>query len=204
MQTEYFKGKVLLDKYGLKSIPSAYVESADQALKFSKGNPIVLKVISEKALHKSKAGVVKVNLATNAEIKSAYKELEAKAQKLKPYKILAQQMSKGGIEIILGGRSDPQFGMLVLFGLGGIYVETFRDFALRTCPITKYDAQQMIKQLKSRNIVTYKGEASKMIEDILLKVSKMLSDNPDIKELDLNPAFIREDGYEIVDIRILR
>ena len=204
MQTEYFKGKALLDKYGIKSIPSSYVESAESAVGFSKGHPIVLKVISEKALHKSKAGVVKVGLATPAEIKSAYRELEAKAQKLKPYKILAQRLSKGGIEIILGGRSDPQFGMLVLLGLGGIYVETFRDFALRTCPITRYDAEQMIEQLRSRNLVTYKGAASKMLVELLLKVSKMLNDNPEIKELDLNPAFIRESDYDVVDIRILR
>ena len=130
MPLEYFTGKKLLDRYGIHSVESRYVKSAGDAVKFSKGEPIVLKVLTDKALHKSKAGLVKLNLSNSTAIKFAYAELERKAAKLKPYSIIAQKMSRGGVEIILGGREDPQFGKLVLLGLGGIYVEAFRDFAL--------------------------------------------------------------------------
>lgn len=203
MLLEYFKAKKLLDKHGIRSVDSKYVSSADEALRFSGGDPIVLKVISDKQLHKSKAGLVKLNLERKEEIKTAYKELEAKAKKIAPYKIIAQKMARKGIEAIFGGREDPQFGKLVLIGLGGIYVEAFKDFALRTCPITKYDALEMLDQLKSKDVITYKGKSTAMMTTLLLNVSKLLKENPSIKELDLNPVILWEDGYEVVDIRVL-
>ncbi len=203
MQLDYLKGKQLLDRYGIRSIDSRYVDSAAAAAKFARGEPIVLKVLSEKALHKSKAGLVKLNLISSAEVKRAYAELEKKAAKLKPYKIIAQKMARGGVEVILGGNEDPQFGKLVLLGLGGIYVEAFKDVALRVCPITRYDAAQMINQLRSKSVITYQGKTEKMLEELLLKVSRLLTEHPEIKELDLNPTIIHENGYEVVDIRIL-
>ncbi len=193
----------MLDEQGIRSIESKYVSSTLEAIKFSEGKPIVLKVISEKALHKSKAGLVKTSLISDKEISGAYSELEKEGRKLAPYKIIAQKMAGEGVEIILGGREDQQFGKLVLLGLGGIYVEAFKDFALRVCPITRYDAKEMIQQLKSRSVITYNGKSEKMLEDLLLKTSKLLQDNKEIKELDLNPVIIREDGYDAVDIRVL-
>src|SRR5271170_2168733 len=148
---EYFEAKKLLDKYGIKSVDSKYVTSAADASKFSKDSKIVLKLISDKALHKSKAGLVKLNLSGEKEIGSAYNDLVKKGKTLTPYKIIAQKMAHGGVEIIIGGRTDPQFGKLILLGLGGIYVEVFKDFALRVCPITKADAEDMIDQLKSKD-----------------------------------------------------
>ena len=203
MQLEYFKAKGLLDKHGISSIESRYVGSAEEAVEFASNKPIVLKVISDKALHKSKAGLVMTSLADNDGIEKAYSELGKKARSLAPYKIIAQKMARQGIEIILGGREDPQFGKLVLLGLGGIYVEAFKDFALRVCPITRYDAQDMIQQLKSRNIITYNGKAEALLEELLIKTSRLLEDSADIKELDLNPVIVREDGYDVVDIRVL-
>ncbi len=199
---DYFEGKKLLDKYGIKSIESKYVTSAADAARFSKGSPIVMKLISNKALHKSKAGLVKLNLK-GADVPAAYRALEDKGKKFKPYKIIAQKMSPGGVEIIVGGRIDPQFGKLILLGLGGIYVEVFRDFALRICPITENDAQDMINQLMAKDVVTFKGADTKMLVGILLKVSKLLIENDRIIEIDLNPLIIRKGAYEAVDIRIL-
>jgi succinyl-CoA synthetase beta subunit len=201
---EYFEAKRLLDRYHIKSIDSKYVSSANDAAKFAKGSRIVLKLISGKALHKSKAGLVKLGLSGEKEIKSAYDELARKGRQLSPYKIIAQKMASGGVEIIVGGRTDPQFGKLILLGLGGIYVEVFKDFALRVCPITKADADDMIDQLKSKDVVTHNGKSSKMLSEVLVNVSHMLSDNKDISELDLNPIMLREDGYDAVDIRILK
>lgn len=201
---EYFEAKKLLDKQGIKSIESRYVTSASDAVKFAKDSRIVLKLISGKALHKSKAGLVKLNLSGDKEIKSAYEDLIKKGKQLTPYKIIAQKMASGGIEIIVGGRTDPQFGKLILLGLGGIYVEVFKDFALRVCPITKSDAEDMIDQLKSKDIVTYKGRNRKLLVQILLDASKMLYESKDIAELDLNPIMLREDSYDVVDIRVLK
>jgi succinyl-CoA synthetase beta subunit len=201
---EYFEAKKLLDKYGIRSIDSKYVTSAADASKFAHHSRIVLKLISDKALHKSKAGLVKLNLSGDEEIRAAYKELTNKGRKLVPYKIIAQKMAFGGVEIIVGGRTDPQFGKFILLGLGGIYVEVFKDFVLRLCPITKIDAEEMIAQLKSNDIVTYKGKNVKILTELLLRASRMLSENGDISELDLNPIMIKEDSYEAVDIRILK
>ncbi|MHB1829944.1 MAG: acetate--CoA ligase family protein [Candidatus Micrarchaeaceae archaeon] len=198
---DYFEGNKLLKRYGISCIDSQYVSSSEEAIAFSKRDPIVLKLISSKAIHKSKAGLVKLNLSGN-EIPMAYTELAKKGNALKPYKIIAQKMAKPGIEIIVGGKTDPQFGKLILIGLGGIYVEIFKDFALRACPITKNDALDMIEQLKSKKIVTFSGKDTDMIVGILLKVSKLLTGNQKISELDLNPLIIRDGSYEAVDIRI--
>ena len=157
---DYMDAKKLLDKYGIKSIESAYVSSGKEAASFAAGRPIVLKVISNKALHKSKAGLVKLNLSNEKEIAAAFELLERKARQLRPHKMIAQKMAPGGVEVIIGGRTDPQFGHFVLIGLGGIYVEAFKDFALRLCPITEYDANEMIDQLRSKNVITYNGKAT--------------------------------------------
>ena len=204
MLWDYFKAKEILDKYGIRSIDSRYIESAEDAVRFSKNRPIVLKLISEKELHKSKAGLVKLELSDEKAIKAAYEELVSKGKSLKPYRIIAQAMAdEGGVEAIIGGREDPQFGKLILIGLGGIYVEAFKDFALRVCPISEYDAGEMLEQLVSRSVITYKGRSRKMLVKLLMDVSKLLVENPQIKELDLNPVILREKSYDIVDIRVL-
>lgn len=200
---EYNSAAKLVNSYKIKSIESKYVSSAKEALEFSKGKRIVLKVMSKKALHKSKAGLVKIGLKDQDDIEVAFNELSSRAKKYRPYKILAQMMAGEGLEIIIGGRNDSQFGKMVLLGLGGIYVETFKDFALRLCPITRFDAKSMITQLKSKEIITYNGRMESALEELLLKVSKLLEENK-LEELDLNPVIIRQDGYEVVDIRILR
>ena len=201
--SDYFEGEKLLKKYGISSIRSWYVSSAEEAIKRADGNPIVMKVISDKALHKSKSGLVALDLKTDKEISSAFRSLTAKAQTLKPYKVIIQEMSKGGIEVIIGGKTDPQFGKVILLGLGGIYVEAFKDFAIRVCPIDDKDAGSMIDSLRSAEVITYNSENKRMLGELLVKVSKMLN-GTDLKELDLNPVILRKDGYDVVDIRILK
>lgn len=201
---DYIDAKEMLYKYGIKSIDSKYVNSADQAVEFAGSSPIVMKVLSGKALHKSKAGLVMLDLRGKDEIRKAYDALQKKAKELSPYKIIAQRMAGKGIEIIIGGRTDEQFGKVILLGLGGIYVEVFKDFALRICPIKEIDAREMIRQLKSNEVITYSGKNVKMLSDLLLRVSKLLTSSDRINELDLNPVILREDGYDVVDIRILK
>ncbi|MGC8676331.1 MAG: acetate--CoA ligase family protein [Candidatus Micrarchaeia archaeon] len=203
MLLEYFEAKKILDKYGIRSIDSAYVDTGKEAIEFAGKEPIVLKAISEKAMHKSKAGLVKLNLEGEEEISAAYRTLEREAKPFAPYKILAQKMSKGGVETIIGGSVDAQFGKVMLIGLGGVYVEAFRDTAMRLCPITRYDAEEMLLQLKSRNVITYNGAARRMLVDLLLRFSKMFSAEQGIKEIDLNPVIVRKDSYEAVDLRMI-
>ncbi len=200
---EYSKAYALLKKYKIRSVQSSYVSDAASAIKFANGKPIVLKAISNKALHKSKSGLIELNLSSDQEIKAAFSKLERKASKFKPYRILAQHMVKNGIEIIIGGKTDPQFGKLILLGLGGVYVEVFKDFALRVCPIQKYDASEMINQLKSKKIIAPDNKSVAMLETLLLSVSKMLENNQ-ISELDLNPLILHDGTYDAVDLRILK
>jgi succinyl-CoA synthetase beta subunit len=201
---DYIQAKRLLDKYGIRSIESKYVGTAEEAAAFSGGKGIVLKLISDKAIHKSKEGLVKLDLRERGEITAAFGYLAKRGEKLKPYRILAQKMSAGGIEIIMGGSTDKQFGRVLLVGLGGVYVETFKDVELRLCPIRKDDARGMLADLKSGSVVTYKGAATEMLAELLVKVSRLLEENAGVAELDLNPVIVREGSYDVVDIRIIR
>ncbi|ASI14201.1 acyl-CoA synthetase subunit beta [Candidatus Mancarchaeum acidiphilum] len=200
---DFMEAVQLLKKYNINVVGSKYVESADDAVSFSNGDPIVMKVLSDKALHKTKSGVVKLDLSKPEDIKAAYDDLYSKAQELKPYKILAQKMIKGGTEIIIGGNTDPQFGKAVLLGFGGIYVETFKDVSLRVCPLTDYDAYSMIDSLKSKNIIAPDKESRDMVKGLIINVSKMLMENQNISELDLNPIILHDGTYDAVDLRFI-
>lgn len=200
---DYVEAARLLKSYKINSIDSRYVKNTGDAIRFAGRDRIVLKAISQKALHKSRAGLVMVGLEGKGEITKSFKELTKRAKRFSPYKILAQKMARGGIEVIIGGRIDSQFGKLVLIGLGGIYVETFRDFALRVCPITKFDAEEMIGQLRSKKVITYGGKLQGTLVKLLMDVSRLLVENK-ISELDLNPVILRENGYDVVDIRVIK
>lgn len=199
---DYMPARTLLHKHGISSIRSAYVSSADEAVRFAGGRRIVLKVISKNAIHKSRLGLVRADLSAE-DIGEAFSGLESAARKYAPYRMLAQEMAAPGVEIIIGSRTDQQFGRIMLIGLGGIYVETFKDFALRVCPITKADALDMINQLRSRDVVTFMGEATEMIAELLIKASRLAASEM-VSELDLNPVIVRKGGYDVVDIRIIR
>ncbi len=192
----------LMKKYGIKTVQSAYVLNAEQAVKFAAGQPIALKAISGKALHKTTSGLVYLNLSGEGQISSAFASLRKKAEEYKPYKILAQHMVPQGMEVIIGGREDAQFGKLIIFGLGGIYVETFKDISIRVCPIKRSDAKSMLDDLKSRNIIAKDEKSASMLEELLMKTSRMLLEN-NIKELDLNPIILHGGTYDAVDLRIL-
>ncbi|MDE1810417.1 MAG: acetate--CoA ligase family protein [Candidatus Micrarchaeota archaeon] len=199
---DYDKAHALIKRYGIRSVESSYVRSADDAVRFASGSTIVLKAISAKALHKSKSGLIILDLSTNESIRDAYSLLEKRAQQFRPYKILAQKMVAGGIEIIIGGNTDEQFGKMILLGLGGIYVETFKDFALRVCPISDFDAESMIAQMKSRAIIAPTKESEAAIKKLLISAAKMFAEN-EITEFDLNPLILHDGTYDAVDLRVM-
>lgn len=200
---DYMKAYDLLGRYKIKALRAAYVNSSKEATDFARENKIVMKLISDKALHKSKSGLVKLNLSTPEQIGSAFAELAKKGEALKPYKILVQEQVGNGTEIIIGGNTDPQFGKLILLGLGGIYVEVFKDVSVRVCPITEYDASEMINGLKSKQIMLQDPRNERIIKNLLLDVSNFLVKNPKITELDLNPIILHDGTYDAVDLRLM-
>ncbi len=203
---DYMKAYALMSKYGIRTVESKYVSSAEEAVRFSGGKPIVLKGLSQKALHKTKSGLVALNLSSPEEIRAAFKSVSAKSEQYKPYRILAQHMlpyDSSNIEIIIGGKTDSQFGKLLLVGLGGIYVEVFRDFSARICPVGPYDADSMLSELRSYGIIAKDERQHLMLRELLLKVSRMLVENKEIDELDLNPIILHGGSYDAVDLRVL-
>lgn len=200
---EYFAAERLLKKQGIRSAESRYVRSPEDAVRFSGGGRIVLKAISGKALHKSRSGLVVAGLEGEDGIARAYRSLEKRAAQYRPYRILAQKMVGGNIEIIIGGNEDAQFGKMILLGLGGIYVEAFRDFALRVCPINMDEALLMVRQLRSRAVVAPDAARERMVAELVLKAARMYQ-NSKIKELDLNPVILHDGTYDAVDIRMIR
>ncbi len=201
---DYYKARSILGRYGIRSARSEYIPSEDAAVSFwNKRGKIVLKALSGRALHKSRLGLVALDLGSEDEIRSAYKMLSKRAARFKPYKIIAQQMIPNGIEIIVGGNVDPQFGRMVLVGLGGIYVETFKDFALAVCPIDRHEALRMINGLRSKSVVAPDKKSMDALAGLVVKVSKMFG-NGNFSELDLNPVILHDGTYDAVDLRMLR
>jgi acyl-CoA synthetase (NDP forming) len=175
------------------------------------GYPIVLKIVSPDIIHKSEAGGVIVNLKTPAEVAGGFKKI---VENVKKYKsdativgVLVQEMAPQSTEVIVGAIKDPQFGQTVMFGLGGIFVELLKDVNFRVAPITADDAKDMITQLKAYPLLNgYRNTPPADIDalvNILCAVSRLVMDNPEIKELDLNPVMAYPKGAKTVDARII-
>ena len=170
------------------------------------GFPIVLKVLSKNALHKTDFGLVKI-CRNKEEIDECWFGLLNNIQKLKlkEYKIIAQEFIKG-IEVFAGIKRDETFGHIILFGLGGIFVEVLRDVSIRVCPISKKDAKEMIEEIKGKKILFgYRGMKANInfLKKFLVKLSKVPLKYENIQELDINPLIINEKEGKIVDCRII-
>ncbi len=192
----------LLQAVGLRVPRASVVKSGKQAATAAAefGGPVVLKVISESALHKSDVGGVALDVEGDSRVKEAYKKVTHAVKD--PQGVLVQEYVEGGHEVLLGMTQDPNFGPLVVFGLGGIYVELLQDVAFRIHPLTDVDASEMIKEIKgSRLLDGYrnqpKGDVS-ALEDALLKVSGLISAVPELQEMDLNPVKVLEPGGGVV------
>ena len=176
------------------------------------GYPVAMKIVSEDILHKSDVGGVKLAVQNGAEARAAFQDLMAAAQKTVPggrHKgVLVTQMVEGGVETIIGLGMDPEFGPFLMFGLGGIHVEIFKDVSFRLVPLSREHARDMVDEVKSSVLLKgYRGNPPKNLEaliDLIMAVSKMSVANPDIQEMDLNPVIVREEGALAIDARILR
>lgn len=208
-------GKKMLDAYGIR-VPQSRVAKgvADvDAVMNGLQVPVVVKVMSPDILHKSDAGGVKINLRSALEVKAAIEGMLA-APKIKGARIegfLVEEMAPSGHELVIGGLRDPQFGPLVMVGLGGIFVEIFKDVSFRLCPITRIDAEEMLDELKAAAILKGarggKPASREAIIDVLLKMGGedglLLKHAADVSEADINPLIVSETGAVAVDARFI-
>ncbi len=175
------------------------------------GFPVVLKVVSPDVTHKSDVGGVKLGLASPAEVASAYDEVVAAVKKAQPQAridgVAVQKMASQGTEVIIGMSKDPQFGPVLMFGLGGILVEVLNDVAFRIVPLEPRDARQMVREIKGFPVLEgVRGQPPadlEALEKLILQVSEFVEAHPEIEELDLNPVFAYPDGALAVDARIV-
>jgi len=202
----YQDAVALIKRYDINFVEGSVVRTVDEALKVAK-YPVVLKIISDEILHKSDQGCVKLDVKDADSLRKAYSEIMSNAGNAKVDGVLVQSMAKPGLEMIVGGRRDEQFGPVILFGLGGIFVEVFKDFSLRVCPIDRDDALEMITEIKAyplfKGVRGGKPADIEAIADVLQKVSKLLYENEQINEMDINPVIVYGKGYCAVDARVL-
>ena len=203
----------LLAQYGIPYPKQELAHNADEAGRFAEriGCPVVLKVVSPDVLHKSDAGGVMVNLTSAAAVHDGYasmmKTVLSKALGAKIDGALVVQQAPQGLEVIVGAIDDVTFGPTLMFGLGGIFTEILKDVAFRVAPIERRDAEEMIQEIKAYKLLTgVRGQAPRDIPalvELLLSVSRLLTEHPEIKELDLNPIRLYEKGLMALDARVL-
>ncbi len=207
------EAKGLLKRAGISVVDTELATSQEEAISISKrlGFPVVLKIASPDVVHKSDAGGVKLGLKTSRQVGKAYSDImtaiKQKYPKAKLLGVSVQKMARPGVEVIIGMSKDAQFGPVLMFGLGGILVEILKDVSFRIVPLTKRDAREMVREIKGYPVLEgYRGQEPvdvANLEEMILKVSSFVEQNPQVKELDLNPVFAYSDGAVAVDARII-
>jgi len=207
------EAKTVCREYGIPVTEFELARSEAEAVKSAAaiGYPVVLKVVSSDILHKSDVGGVEVGLTKEDEVRQGYRRIlqnvKKNNSKAKIVGILVEEMARSSTEVIVGALKDPQFGPVVMFGLGGIFVEVLKDVAFRVVPFTEDEACEMISEIKANPILKgYRNTPpadTKAITNILLSVSRLITDCPAIKEIDLNPILVYQKGAKAVDARII-
>jgi 4-hydroxybutyrate---CoA ligase (ADP-forming) len=208
------EGQEVLRAYGFPIPKSILAKKDKEAIQAAKkiGYPVVMKIVSPQIIHKSDAGGVKVGLKNSQEVRTAFKEIIKNAKKYNKKAVikgvLIQEMVKGGKETIIGSKLELGFGPVVMFGMGGIYVEVLKDVTFRLAPITDSEADEMISSIKTNKLLKgVRGEKpsdTKKLSECLQRISQLVSDFKEIKELDMNPVLVFEKGKgcKVVDVRI--
>lgn len=198
------EAKQVIAAYGFRIPQSILASTEAEAVQAAEeiGYPVVAKISSPDILHKSDFGGVKIGIKDAAEIRRFFSDVTQKAQRLMPSAeikgVLVQQMITGGKEVILGMSRDPQFGPLLMFGLGGIYIEVLKDVTFRIAPIGPNEAEEMIHEIRSLPLLKgVRGEKPVDINalvDAILRLSQLVTDFPDILEMDINPLIVFPEG----------
>jgi len=205
----------MLEIYGISTATSLIAKTEAEAQESAEqiGYPVAIKIIAEQISHKSDVGGVQLNLRNRAAVGAAFEDMMARIQHAYPEAkidgVLIQPMITGGRELILGGRQDPHFGPVVMVGLGGIFVEIFKESNIRVAPISRREAKAMLESLRGYSILTgargIKPADIDAVVDAILRVSQLLVDYPKIQELDINPlrVFHEGEGCVALDARII-
>jgi acetyl coenzyme A synthetase (ADP forming)-like protein len=190
----------ILEAYGFPVAPYMYAWSTEEAIEMSNhlGFPVAMKINTPKILHKTDMGAVMLDLRTPAEVKNGFEALKKKVKggisTGEKFSVVIQEMVSGGVETVIGMSTDPIFGPLIMFGLGGIYVEVMKDVSFRINPLSDLDAQEMIENLRGIKLLKgFRGSEPVNMEvliDSILRVSQLVKDFPEIVELDVNPFII--------------
>jgi acyl-CoA synthetase (NDP forming) len=207
------ESKRLLGQAGINCIPTELATSETEAVALSQelGFPVALKIASPDIIHKNDSGGVRLGLETPEAVKIAYREILGKSSQKNPRAIIhgisVQKMASPGVAVIIGMTKDPQFGPVIMFGLGGLLVEIMDDVALRVSPLTRQDATRMVREVKGYRLLKgYRGQPPVNIpalEDMLLAVSDFAEDNPAVREIDLNPVIAGGKGAVAVDATVI-
>jgi len=208
------EGHEVLRAYGLPLPKSALAKTEDEAISLAKkiGYPVVMKIASPQIIHKSDAGGVRINLTNDNEIRDAFKTIIKNAKKYSKDAeikgVLIVEMVKGGKEMIIGSKLEPGFGPVIMLGMGGIYVEVLKDVTFKLAPITSKEADDMISEIKTQKLLQgVRGEKPSDISKLsecIQRLSQLVTDFKEIKELDMNPVLVMEEGKgcKILDVRI--
>jgi len=198
------ESREIMKAYGISMPQSELAANSEEAVAAAEsiGYPVVMKIASPDILHKTDIGGVKLNLSSPTDVRDAFDLLVYRATRYMPdaeiWGCLVQEQVRGGKEIILGMSRDPQFGPLLLFGLGGIYVEALKDVTFRVAPIDAREAREMIAEIRAFSLLRgVRGEAPSDLDaiiDTLLRVSQLVTDFPEIAEMDINPLIVFEQG----------
>ena len=212
-QLTEIESKEFLQEAGIPVIETKLAKTKKEAISLSKnmGFPVALKVASPDIIHKSDSGGVKLGLANATQVANAYSEIMSSIRQNFPQArvqgVSVQKMARPGVEVIIGMNKDAQFGPVLMFGLGGILVELLKDVAFRLVPLTSKDAEEMIREIKGYPLLQgYRGQEPvdiPFLEQLIVKVSELVEQCPQIRELDLNPIFAYQDGAVAVDARII-
>jgi len=207
------ESKELLEQADIPVVETRLAKSKKDAITISKelGFPVVLKIASPDIVHKSDSGGVKLGVANATQVGKAYSEIMSSIKEKYPNAAIQglaiQRMAPPGLEVIVGMSKDVQFGPVLMFGLGGILVEVLKDVSFRIVPLTRRDAAEMIREIKGYPLLEgYRGQEPadiSALEELIVKVSQFVDQNPEMKELDLNPIFAYRDRAIAVDARII-
>jgi acetate---CoA ligase (ADP-forming) len=205
----------LLQAYGIPIVQAAAAKSALEAVEVAGkiGFPVVMKVISPDILHKSDVGGIRLNLASADAVKSEYaklmQDLQLKVPQARLEGVLIEQTASRGQEVIVGMKRDAGFGPLLMFGLGGIYVELFKDVAFRVAPVTAEEAMQMIHETRAGRLLTgFRGQPEADLDavvDCICRISRLALDFPEINEIEVNPLMVFPAGQKALalDARVI-
>jgi acyl-CoA synthetase (NDP forming) len=207
------ESKQLIAEAGIPTVEARLAATKAQAVASSReiGFPVALKIISPDVIHKSDSGGVKLGLENATQVGAAYSEVIAAARQADPsaaiHGVSVQRMAPPGTEVIIGMSKDAQFGPVLMFGLGGVFVEVLEDVSFGIVPLLPRDASRMIGEIKGSALLRgHRGQPAadlSALEEILLRLSDLVDRTPEIKEVDLNPIFAYQDGAVAVDARVI-